>query len=464
VRAPVAGGPPETLCRLGGYFWLSWLENNHIVFADGTGGLRQCSLSGEVTTLLPNDSSSTFNHPHGLPADRGILFTLRRNGTDRIAVLDLRSAEVKPLEILGTDPRYVETGHLVYATPDHTVLAVPFDLSSLTTSGEPVVIAQDVPVDGEGGASMAISLSGMFITIGSSAAARALELVDRSGRAEPLTAEVGEFYGPRFSPDGRRIALSRGETTLWVFDRIQRSLTRLPPDGSALRPNWSPDGARIVYVRQTGARVDLRIMNADGSAPPESLLALENLSTWHGLFTPDGHSLLVRTVGGPGLRDIRLKRLDSAGPLVSLLESPANEVSPSVSPDGKWLAYNSNESGRPEIYVRSFPGMGSRSQLSIEGGTEPMWSPRGNELFYRNGEKFIAAEVRTSPTFEVIRRTTLFTSREYGDPDGTYQDYDVSPDGRSFVMVRNLSNLSQLLVTLNLFRNLDAASTGVARR
>jgi Tol biopolymer transport system component/tRNA A-37 threonylcarbamoyl transferase component Bud32 len=463
LRAPVAGGPPETLCRLGGYFWLSWLENNQIVFADGTGGLRQCSLAGEVSTLLANDSSTTFNHPHGLPGDRGVLFTLRRNGTDKIAVLDLKTGQVKPLEVLGSDPRYVGSGHLVYVTPDGTARVVPFDLESLTASGDPVVLAQGVPFDG-GAASMAVSLNGVFITPGSSAAARALELVDRSGRAVQLIEEVDEYYGPRFSPDGRRIAVSRNETTLWVLDRAQQSFTRLPLDGSALRPAWSPDGRRIAYVRQAGAKVDLRIVNADGSAQPESLLVLENLSTWHALLAPDGRSLVVRTVGGPGVRDIWLKRLDSAAPLVPLLQSAANEISPSLSPDGKWLAYNSNESGRFEVYVRAFPGMESRYQISVDGGTEPMWSPRGNEIFYRNGEKFITAEVRTAPAFEVIRRTILFTSREYGDPDGTYQDYDVSPDGRSFVMVRNLNRLSQFLVTLNLFDNPEAAATGEVRR
>ena len=310
---------------------------------------------------------------------------------------------------------------------------------------------------------MTVSLNGVFITVGGSAGARALELLDRNGRAQALTAEAAEYYGPRFSPDGRRIAVSRGETTLWVYDRIQGNQIRMPLDGSSLRPVWSPDGSRIAYVRQTGAKVDLRVMKANGSAPPESLLADEHLSLWAAPFTPDGRSLVVRTVGGATLRDIYLKRLDSASPLVPLLQSPANEISPSLSPDGKWLAYNSTETGRPEVYVRSFPDMGNRSQVSIDGGMEPIWSPRGNELFYRSGEKFIAAEVRTAPSFEVIRRTTLFSARDYGDPDGTYQDYDVSPDGRSFVMVRNLNTLSQFLVTLNLFRQLEAGADEARR-
>ena len=135
VRVPVAGGSAEDVCRLGGYVWLAWLENNSVVFADGTGGLRQCTFAGQESTLLAADSGATFNHPHGLPGDRGVLFTLRRNGTDRIAVLDLRTGQMKPFDLPGSNPRYVETGHLVYVRPDGTALAVRFDLESLSATG-----------------------------------------------------------------------------------------------------------------------------------------------------------------------------------------------------------------------------------------------------------------------------------------------------------------------------------------
>ncbi|MGH7560264.1 MAG: protein kinase domain-containing protein [Gemmatimonadales bacterium] len=458
VKAPVAGGPSEAVCRLGGYFWLTWLESGGIVFADGTDGLRQCSPTGETGILLENDSTETFNHPHGLPDDRGIVFTVRRGGVDRLAVLDLETRKIEQLGILGADPRYVETGHLAYATPDGTIRAVRFDPKSLSPSGESMVVGEGVSIERDGAAGMAVSRSGTLVTISASGVARALELVDRAGRAERLTQEVGEFYGPRLSPDGRRIAVSRGEVTLWVFDRDQRTMTQLPLDGSALRPVWTNDGRRIAYVRQMGAKVDLRIMNADGSAPPESLLTLSGLSPWHVQLTPDNRSLVVRTVGGSGIRDIWLRSRGPDTTLVPMVVTPANEVSPSISPNGKWMAYTSNESGRPEIYVRSFPGAGMRYQVSLSGGDEAVWSPRGHELFYRSGKDFIAAEVRTVPSFEVLRRTTLFSNPEYGDLDGTYQDYDVTPDGRQFVMIRSLPGMSRFFVTLNAFQNLGAGS------
>ena len=170
---------------------------------------------------------------------------------------------------------------------------------------------------------------------------------------------------------------------------------------------------------------------------------------------PDGRSLIVRTVGGSGLRDVWLVPLDAARPPVPLLRTPADEVAPALSPDGRWLAYVSNESGRAEVYVRSFPGMTGRRQISVDGGTEPAWSPRGEELFYRNGPAMLAAELRAAPgsDLEVVRRRTLFTAPDYAS-DMTHRVYDVTPDGAHFVLVRNPAGASHLTVTLNRFYNL----------
>ncbi len=200
-------------------------------------------------------------------------------------------------------------------------------------------------------------------------------------------------------------------------------------------------------------------MNADGSTSTESLPGLRGFEPWEVLFTPDGRSMVVRTVERSGSRDIWLMALDSARQPVPLLRSPANKVSPALSPDGRWLAYVSNESGRAEVYVRSLPGGGARYPVSLDGGSEPVWSPRGGELFYRSGPTLIAAEVRTGTTFEVLRRTPLFTNAAYAI-DLTHQLYDVAPDGRHFVMMRDLGGTSHLTVTLHQFQNLGPGSLG----
>ena len=447
----VAGGVPETVCKIPGYVNAAWLESNVIVFADGTDlGLKQCSPRGEVTTLLASDPGDSFNFPHGLPGDRGVLFSIRRGPVSRLAVLDLRTWTRKSLDIVGTDPRYVDTGHLVYTSPDGLIRAVSFDLNTLAIRGESVIIAEGVQLD-RGRAQMALSRTGTMVTAGDATSDRALELVDRAGRSERLYRWPGHFLDPRFSPDGRRIAVGfAGE--IWLFDRAQGALTRLTHDSLAGRPVWTPNGRQVAYERQTGGKVDLRIMNADGSAPAEPLLAWSDYSLWETLFTPNGESMVVRTTGGPLSRELWLVALDSARKRVPLLPSPADEIAPALSPDGRWLAYASNESGRYEIYVRPFPGMGARYAVSLDGGTEPVWSRRGNELFYRSGPKLFAADVRLGVAFEVLRRTLLFSNSDYeGDP--THQGYDVAPDGAHFVMVRRLGGTSFLSVTLHRFQN-----------
>jgi serine/threonine protein kinase len=458
VKTPVIGGSPETICETSGSGLGTWLENNTVVFTDST-GLRQCSMAGRVTTLVASDPAESFTFPHGLPGDRGVLFGIQRGSVIRLAVLDRQTKAVKQLDILGSNPRYVDTGHLVYASPDGLVRAVPFDLKRLAATGEPVIIPEGVRVE-FGVAVMALSRTGTIVLAPRSSPQGALELVDRSGRAVRLYPRPAEFSAPRFSPDGRRIALSVG-ANIWLLDRGQGTLTRLSFDSSADRPVWSPDGRRVAYLRELGRTMEIRILDADGSKPAQSLSGLGQFEPWEVLFTPDGRSVVVRTVERTGSRDIWLVALDSARPPVPLLQSPANEVAPALSPDGRWLAYVSNESGRAEVYVRSFPGMETRTPVSVDGGTEPVWSPRGGELFYRSGPVLLAAAVRPGPSFEVLHRTPLFSNANYM-VDLTHQVYDVAPDGQHFVMVHNLGGTSHLSVTLHLIENLKPGGTGAA--
>jgi serine/threonine-protein kinase len=366
--------------------------------------------------LLPSDSVESFDSPHALPGDRGILFSIRRESVNRLAVLDLKNRRVTRLEISGTDPRYVANGHLVYVGSDGRIRAVTFNPETFETSGDPVVVTDGVRIVEGGRAMMAVSRTGLIVGADSAVANRILELVDRGGRGERLTPRVAEFQDPRFSPDGKRIAVRLG-SNIWVLDRLGGALVRLSADSAVLRPVWSPDGRAVTYVRQVGATVELRRVRSDGSAPAESLLTTSGYSLWEVVYTPDGRFLIVRTTGGPTSRDLWLVGLDSTRALSALLRTSADEVSPSVSPDGRWLAYASNESGRYEVYVRPFPGMGARYPVSLDGGTVPLWSPRGNELFYRNGPAMISATVRTSPQFEVVDRRVLFTNGDYvSDP------------------------------------------------
>jgi serine/threonine-protein kinase len=449
MKAPVTGGAPEAVCESGGLVRATWLERNVFVFADRA-GLKQCTMSGQVTTLLTSRPGEVFNLPHGLPVDRAVLFGIQRDTVIRLAAFDLRTGAMKELNIAGQDPRYVTTGHLVHAGPDGLVRAVRFDLRTLATKGDPVIVDEGIKVE-LGAALMALSRTGTIVTPGSPTE-RSLELVDRRGEARRLHPRLAEYADPAVSPDGRRVAVRIGHD-IWLLDRTQGNLSRLSFDSSASRPWWSPDGREVGYVRQIGTKQDLRLVPADGSAPAESLLALPDLELWEGLFSRDGRSLIVRTVGGAGVRDVWLAPRDSGRALVPLLRSPADEVAPALSPDGRWLAYVSNESGRAEVYVRPFPAMAGRYPISLEGGTEPAWSPRGGELFYRNGPVLIAVQLHAGSGLEVVRRTPLFSAPDYAS-DLTHPVYDVTPDGNHFIMVRERSRTSHLTVTLNRFYNL----------
>jgi len=461
VRVPVSGGPPQTLCPIsGGFSSPTWLDANSIVMAD-SGGLRQCSMAGAITVLYrPADSAGSLWWPHALPDGRGILYTISLGATFQLGVYDARSRSARSLGIAGSSPHYVAAGYLLYADPEGTVRAVPFDAEHLRVTGDPTVVLQGIRVGFNGAAKMAVSLNGAMVTTIGQSGERTLELVDRRGVAERLPVPAGRYAYPRFSPDGRQVAVAVGDlaSNIWIFNWRQGTLTRLTSDSGASRPAWAPDGKRIVFSRVQGRTADLRIINADGSAPAESLLTVPGLQILQSHFTPDGRALVVRT-SGPSGRDLWRVPLDSTRVLRSLLHGPADVNGATLSPDGRWMAYVSRESGRPEVYVRPYPAMGARYQVSLEGGLEPVWSPQGDEIFYRNASAMLSAAVRTSSGFEVLGRTTLFA-----DPAcllGPFEpQYDVAPDGGRLLVVRLLGNTTGLGITLNWFENLRAGRLG----
>ena len=460
-RTPVTGGSPELVCSVTGRLsTYTWLDARSIVVAD-SGGLKQCSMAGAITVLYrPADSASALWWPHALPRGRGILYTVTLGATSQLGVYDARSRSARSLGIAGTNPRYVAAGYLLYTDFDGIVRAVPFDVDHLRVTGDPTVVMQGVRVGGGGTAKMAVSLNGTMVTTVGQSGERTLELVDRRGVAERLPVPAGRYSHPRFSPDGSQVAVAVGDlsSNIWLLDRRQGTLTRLTSDSGASRPTWTPDGKRIVFSRVQGLTADLRIINADGSAPAESLLTVPGLQILQSRFTPDGRALVARTTGPTGGEIWRVP-LDSTRVLRPLLHGPVDVVGATLSPDGRWMAYVSRESGRWEVYVRSFPGMGARYQVSLDGGLEPVWSPRGNEIFYRNGSAMLSAAVRTSPGFEVLGRTTLFADPAYrvgvNEPE-----YDLTPDGQRLLMVRLVGTTSGLAITLNWFDNLQAGRVG----
>jgi Tol biopolymer transport system component len=280
--------------------------------------------------------------------------------------------------------------------------------------------------------------------------------VDRNGAVREVQTDTGLYFAPRLSPDGRRVALGRwtdinfSSRDVWVIDLAQRTRTRLTFDTTAGWPVWAPDGRRIAYQRGQS----IYWVPADGSGAPEPLLT--GPGNWFpALFEPRGRGLIYHGVAsGQPKAEIGRVGIVPRDSGRQVLRTSFHNYDPSLSPDGRWMAYISDESGRFEVYVRPYPGPGGRWQVSLDGGTEPVWSPTGREIFYRNGDQMMAATVTTTGAFEVGARTQLFEG-SYHVTNQQITGYDVSRDGRTFVMLQTVQGTSQtVFVTLNWFDQL----------
>ena len=274
------------------------------------------------------------------------------------------------------------------------------------------------------------------------------------------------YQYPRLSPDGRRIALGIAgqDTQVWLYDLSRDTLTRLTLEGNFNnRPVWTPDGKRVAFVSTQGGPQNLYWQLADGNGAPERLTNDEHTQTPNS-WSPDGQLLAFNEINPTAGPDIWVLRLGvpSAGSgqvrkAEPFVRTPFNEGAPRFSPDGLWLAYVSDESGRNEIYVQPYPGPGGKWQISTEGGTEPAWNPNGRELFYRSGDKMMAVEIATRTGFAADKPRMLFEGRYQLSPL-TASNYDVSSDGQRFLMLKPSeptgAAVTQINVVLNWFEEL----------
>ena len=338
-------------------------------------------------------------------------------------------------------------------------MATSFDVSRLK-AGEapPVPLGVRVRQEGEGEA-VALSASGALAYLpGTQQFDRRLVWVDRQGRSEPLPAPVRGYVNVVISPDGRYAAVDvQGPTAnIWVHDLGRNTLTQLTSGGSSQAPVWTPDGKRVVYRGTRAGFRNLFWKPADGSGEEERLTTDEGIHT-PSSWSPDGKWLAfveMTLTGG----DLWVLPIDGDRKPRVFLKTPFNEVSPRFSPDGQWLAYASDESSRTEIYVRPFPGPGAKSQISTDGGIEPLWSRDGRELFYVNGDKMMAVDISTRPTLTAGTPRVLFEGRSERSPNFVTA-YDVSADGRRFLKVRRAvaeQTAAQVNVVVNWLEELKA--------
>jgi serine/threonine-protein kinase len=464
-KVSTSGGATLTLCDATDHRGASWGPNETIAFTPTVaGGLWQVSAAGgapqKLTTLKEGEISHRW--PQFLPGGKAVLFTVGTGGSyddAQIAVQRLETGERHVLIRGGTYARYVPTGHLVYYRAG-TMMAVPFDPVRLEVTGTPVPVLEGVmsSTGGSGAAQFSFASLGSLVYVpgGPQAGERMLVWVDRKGAETPLPAPSRAYDDPRLSPDGRQVALIEGATNdVWVYDIPHATLTRLTFEGAADVPLWTSDGKRIVYVSAKAGARGLFWKPADGSGPEERLMTSE-FGPLSSSVSPDGQTLAFYEPRPTTGNDIWVVPLKGERKPKPFLQTPFSEGAPMFSPDGRWLAYSSDESGRSEIYVRPFPGPGGKYQVSTEGGIAPVWARNGRELYYYNGDKTMAVDITTQPTFRAGTPEMLFERPGYNS--GARADYDIAPDGQRFLMLQateqQQESLTQINVVLNWFEEL----------
>ncbi|MFL5483671.1 MAG: protein kinase domain-containing protein [Gemmatimonadaceae bacterium] len=474
----VAGGPPvlvtDSLVSVAG---ASWGADGYI-YIDSRGPLplsrveaRQGATPKLFTTLDTAAGEIDHTWPDVLPNGQGVLFTdtfgAKSGHRDRsifsIAVAEIPSGKHRVIVNDGMYARYAASGHLLYVTANKTLMIVPFDQNTMKLTGTPTSLIQGVRMGAYGSADVVVSLDGTLVyATGAEQTKRDLVWVARDGSQNSIDPDwQAGFMYPALSPDGKELAVTvrpSGQTSdIWIKHLDRGPASRLTLDGlDHYGPAWTADGKLVTYVSNAAGFFDLWTKHADGSAQPVIQLATKQ-DWFNPRWSPDGRWLLFNTgIGDRNLGDIFGIRPGIDTIPLTIVSTGFTDQSPDVSPNGNWLAYQSNETGRFEIYVVPFPNTrAAKWAISTRGGTEARWAHSGRELFYRDGKgNLVAVEVETNPAFAVGRSVPLFSTSGFSsdfDPS-----YAVSPDDRRFLMIRPLTagGFDKLIVVDNWFEEL----------
>ncbi len=445
-KISVEGGSAITLCAAPVGMGGSWGEDGNIIASlSSAGGLSRIPSAGgppaPVTDL--QNGEGTHRWPQILPGGKAVLFTASTatGGFDaaNIEVMSLADHRRKTLVRGGTFGRSLPNGHLVYVNRG-TLFAVPFDVERLEVHGTPAPVLDQINYNaGQGSAQLDFSEAGTLIYRSGGATGAGLSTVawlDGGGKVQPLLAKPGAYDNPTLSPDGQRLAVDVLEASgkdMWIYDWQRDTMTRVTFTGKENRPAWSPDGR---YIAFNAVGEGMSVIRSDGSGKPQSLTQSKNSQVpWS--FSPDGKRLAFFE-SGPGTGfDLWTVPLESDGaglrpgrPEV-FLQTPADERYPSFSPDGRWIAYSSDESGTRQVYVRAFPDKGGKWQISNSDGQLPMWSRNGRELFFETLDRqiMVAGYAVKGDSF-VADKPRMWSEKQLGTSAGAANNVGLAPDGK----------------------------------
>jgi hypothetical protein len=430
-----------------------------------TGAFLEIPASGGTPhRLLASVKHQYWRWPELMPRGGAVLFaggtgSVTFVGSASIAAVTLDGAGAEKDLIAGDSaPRLAATGDLIYVH-NGTMMAIPFNSRRLELAGSPVPVLEGVRESMLGAAQYSLSASGTLVYVpgGLQGTVSRLVWVDRAGKEQAIAAPSRAYSFPRLSRDGQRFAvtISDTDTQVWLYDVARDALSRAT-FGGAINANsiWSPDGKRLAFYSNRAGPQNLFSQPVDGGAAAERLTT-NSLSHVANSWSPDSKTIAYIEINPVTSIDIWVMDLGN-GMARPFLKTQTNESAPRFSPDGHWLAYVSDESGRFEVYVQPYPGPGGKWQISTEGGTEPMWNPAGRELFYRAGNRIMSVALTLQPGFSAGRPVALFEGPWLPSPQ-TLQNYDVSPDGKRFLMLKAADEdqgVQRIVVVQNWFEEL----------
>ena len=456
------GSAPIRISEGGGNNGADWTTRDElIVGATGKAhGLSKVGIGGGEPFMFTNVDVAKGERDHlwpiATPDGKAVVFVQWYGAlaTARLAIASLADGKVVPLNVKGIRPLAIIDHTLIFLKSDGAVMAVGLDEKGkrVTSAESSVLDPVSVNIAANGNSGIFVSPGGALVTTLGQRRSQ-LAWLSRDGSVTAIAPEVRNFYSPRLSPDGRKIAVrvtgDGGKTDIWIYDLGTATLSRLTSLETVGTFDWTPDGGQVVFTSSAvNSRTAFWSQSVEGGTPPIKLGEHDELSIAAAL-APDGKSMLTSALHNNTWALLRMP-IDPPGKAAVYVDSKGTAWGPRFSPDGRWVVFSSDESGRGEVYIRSYPDSSARIQVSDVGGGSPVWSRDGTRLLYHSGDVLVAARLAKDPALHIVSRDTLFHGIEQYDPSGSpLANFDLPADWSKVLVLKSTGNTFQIVAVPN---------------